>query len=52
MCASGQGLPRYIEAMFQACGYRDLHFDKKTALPDTIDSLSVYTETMPEGASK
>jgi hypothetical protein len=41
-----QGLPRYVEAMFQACGYRDLHFDKKTALPDAIEALDILDATV------
>jgi len=36
--------PMIIEALFQTCGYRDLHYDKKTALPDSIDKLLIAGE--------
>ncbi|MBI3550747.1 MAG: SDR family NAD(P)-dependent oxidoreductase [Elusimicrobia bacterium] len=34
--------PMLIEAAFQACGYRDLHFSKKMTLPDSIGAVQVF----------
>ncbi len=33
--------PLLVEAAFQACGYRDLHIDKRMGLPDFIGKLLV-----------
>jgi malonyl CoA-acyl carrier protein transacylase len=41
--------PMLIEAAFQACGYRDLHFTKKMTLPDSVGKVRVFkTEAPPE----
>ena len=41
--------PMLIEAAFQACGYRDLHFTKRMTLPDSIGKVRVFkTETPPQ----
>ena len=34
--------PLLIEAAFQACGYRDLHYAKKMTLPDSIGQVRVF----------
>ncbi|OGS62814.1 MAG: hypothetical protein A3J79_09595 [Elusimicrobia bacterium RIFOXYB2_FULL_62_6] len=34
--------PMVIEGMFQACGWRDIHFDRRLTLPDAIGSVIVY----------
>ncbi|MCX5785134.1 MAG: SDR family NAD(P)-dependent oxidoreductase, partial [Elusimicrobia bacterium] len=34
--------PMVIEAMFQACGYRDVHFERKITLPDAVGEVTVY----------
>ncbi|MBI3299161.1 MAG: SDR family NAD(P)-dependent oxidoreductase [Elusimicrobia bacterium] len=34
--------PMLIEAAFQTCGYRDLHYRKKMTLPDSIEKVRVY----------
>ena len=41
--------PMLIEAAFQACGYRDLHFTKAMTLPDSVGKVRVFkTGTPPE----
>ncbi|HOI43263.1 MAG TPA: polyketide synthase dehydratase domain-containing protein, partial [Elusimicrobiales bacterium] len=34
--------PMVIEAAFQACGYRDIHFERKMTLPDSVGRVTVY----------
>ncbi len=34
--------PLVFEAMFQACGWRDIHFDRAMALPDAVGTAIVY----------
>ncbi|MBI2363028.1 MAG: polyketide synthase dehydratase domain-containing protein, partial [Elusimicrobia bacterium] len=34
--------PMLIEAAFQTCGYRDLHFRKKMTLPDSVERVRVF----------
>ncbi|MFH2201859.1 MAG: SDR family NAD(P)-dependent oxidoreductase [Elusimicrobiota bacterium] len=36
--------PLLIEAAFQACGYRDLHFAKKMSLPDSVGRVQVFRD--------
>jgi hypothetical protein len=40
--------PMLIEAAFQACGYRDLHYLKKMTLPDSIGRVRVRAGETPE----
>jgi len=44
-----QGLPRLIEALFQACGYRDLHLQNRMTLPDSIELLQIAGRDPAEG---
>ena len=37
-----------IEAAFQACGYRDLHYAKKMTLPDSIGQVRVRIGPTPD----
>ena len=39
--------PMLIEAAFQACGYRDLHYTKKMTLPDSIGKVQVFRRDTP-----
>ncbi len=41
--------PMLIEAAFQACGYRDLHYSKRMTLPDSIGRVRVRTGETPKG---
>jgi malonyl CoA-acyl carrier protein transacylase len=34
--------PLILEAAFQTCGYRDLHYDKRMTLPDSIGAVRVH----------
>ena len=34
--------PMVLEALFQTCGWRDIHFDRKMMLPDAVGSAIVY----------
>ncbi|MEA3307473.1 MAG: SDR family NAD(P)-dependent oxidoreductase, partial [Elusimicrobiota bacterium] len=34
--------PMAIEAAFQTCGYRDIHFESKMALPDSVDEIIIH----------
>jgi NAD(P)-dependent dehydrogenase (short-subunit alcohol dehydrogenase family)/3-hydroxymyristoyl/3-hydroxydecanoyl-(acyl carrier protein) dehydratase len=34
--------PMAIEAAFQTCGFRDIHFDSKMALPDSVDEIIIH----------
>ena len=34
--------PMAIEAAFQNCGYRDIHFESKMALPDSVDEIIIH----------
>ena len=34
--------PLVLEAMFQTCGWRDIHFDRKMMLPDAVGQAMVY----------
>jgi 3-hydroxymyristoyl/3-hydroxydecanoyl-(acyl carrier protein) dehydratase len=34
--------PLVIEGLFQACGWRDIHFDRAMALPDAVGCVTVY----------
>ncbi len=34
--------PMVVEAAFQACGYRDIHFERKMTLPDSVGRVTVY----------
>ncbi|HAF96652.1 MAG TPA: hypothetical protein DCG50_11495 [Elusimicrobia bacterium] len=34
--------PMVIESLFQACGYRDVHFERKITLPDAVEEVTVY----------
>jgi len=34
--------PLLVEAAFQTCGYRDLHFEKRTTLPDSVGAVLVW----------
>ena len=34
--------PMVFEAMFQACGWRDIHFDRTMALPDAVGSAIIH----------
>ncbi|MFA6093377.1 MAG: SDR family NAD(P)-dependent oxidoreductase [Elusimicrobiota bacterium] len=35
--------PMIVEAAFQTCGFRDLHFDKHLSLPDSADRIQIWT---------
>ncbi|MFA6029319.1 MAG: SDR family NAD(P)-dependent oxidoreductase [Elusimicrobiota bacterium] len=39
--------PLLIEAAFQTCGFRDLHFTKKLTLPDTVGLVQVFDHGAP-----
>jgi hypothetical protein len=39
--------PMLIEAAFQACGYRDLHYTKRMTLPDSIGRVTVLETGEP-----
>ncbi|MFA7007781.1 MAG: SDR family NAD(P)-dependent oxidoreductase [Elusimicrobiales bacterium] len=34
--------PMVLEALFQTCGWRDIHFDRKMMLPDAVGAAIVY----------
>ncbi|MCG2726614.1 MAG: polyketide synthase dehydratase domain-containing protein, partial [Elusimicrobia bacterium] len=34
--------PMAIEAAFQNCGFRDIHFESKMALPDSVDEIIIH----------
>ena len=34
--------PLVLEGLFQACGWRDIHFDRAIALPDAVGAAIVY----------
>ncbi|MBT3955439.1 MAG: SDR family oxidoreductase [Elusimicrobiaceae bacterium] len=41
--------PMLIEAMFQTCGFRDLHIENRMTLPDSIGKVIVHkTDALPE----
>lgn len=40
--------PLLIEAAFQACGFRDLHVERKMTLPDAIGRVRVQSGSPPE----
>jgi acyl transferase domain-containing protein/NAD(P)-dependent dehydrogenase (short-subunit alcohol dehydrogenase family)/acyl carrier protein len=39
--------PLLLEAAFQACGYRDLHYTQKMTLPDSIEKVQVFKRETP-----
>ncbi|MEI7482254.1 MAG: SDR family NAD(P)-dependent oxidoreductase [Elusimicrobiota bacterium] len=34
--------PMVLEALFQTCGWRDIHFDRKMMLPDGVGQVVIY----------
>jgi hypothetical protein len=38
--------PMAIEAAFQTCGFRDIHFESKMALPDAVDEIIIIKNAL------